>query len=183
MIDRFAGSSEQVMSIPRANADPEDQRLRKAGRQAASPLQIDTQGWLDIFSRVVREIVEDRVLLVAGGVAFYALLSIVPGITALVSLYGLVADATFVNQQISSLQGLVPAESLAIIQGELSRIVEQPRTGLGLTGAASLLVAIWSSNAAVKALFEAMNVAYEEAESLSPSRLPQYSLSSGPVWS
>ncbi len=152
------------------------QKMQRAGRLAGSPWQIDVHGWMDICSRVVREVIEDRVLLVAGGVAFYALLSIVPGITALVSLYGMVADTSLVNEQISRLDNLVPADTLAIVQAELSRLADQPHTGLGITGAVSLIVAIWMANAAVKALFEAMNVAYEEKEARSYVRFSLVSL-------
>ena len=44
----------------------------------------------------------DRVFSVAAGVTFYALLAIFPAIAAFVSLYGLVADATTINQHLGS---------------------------------------------------------------------------------
>ena len=40
----------------------------------------------------IEEISADRLLLIAAGVVFYALLAVVPAITALVSIYGLFAD-------------------------------------------------------------------------------------------
>ena len=59
------------------------------GRSADTPSEIPTQGWKDIIFRVYRGISENRILLVAAGVTFYALLAIFPGIAALISIYGL----------------------------------------------------------------------------------------------
>ena len=49
-------------------------------------------GWWDITKRVWAHIGEHNVSIMAAGVAFYALLSIFPGLTALISLYGLIAN-------------------------------------------------------------------------------------------
>jgi membrane protein len=57
------------------------------GRQASSPTEIPWKGWLDIFWRTTRQVSEDRILAIAGGVVFYGLLALFPAITALVSFY------------------------------------------------------------------------------------------------
>ena len=64
------------------------------GREANTPEEIPPRGWSDIVYRVFWSVSADRVASTAGGVAFFALLSIFPGIAALVSLYGLFADAS-----------------------------------------------------------------------------------------
>ena len=46
------------------------------GRSADTPSEIAAQGWKDIILRVYRGISENRILLVAAGVTFYALLAI-----------------------------------------------------------------------------------------------------------
>jgi membrane protein len=68
------------------------------GRQAASPWRIPWRGWKDILWRVYQKMNDDRLLAVAGGVVFYALLALFPAITAFVSLYGLVADASTIDR-------------------------------------------------------------------------------------
>ena len=47
---------------------------------AEGPSEIPARGWKDILLRVYHGISEDRILLVATGVTFYALLAIFPGI-------------------------------------------------------------------------------------------------------
>jgi membrane protein len=56
---------------------------RGRGRLATTPSEIPAAGWKDILSRVYRRITECRVIAVAAGVTFYALLAIFPAIAAL----------------------------------------------------------------------------------------------------
>ena len=95
----------------------------------------------------------------------------VPAMTALVSIYGFFADPAALNRHLDLLQGLVPPEGLDVIREQLGRLTEAGQTGLGLASIASIAVALWSANAGMKALFEAMNVAYNEEEKRSFVRL------------
>ena len=64
----------------------------RRGRHASQVREIPSRGWRDILWRTWTEIGNDHVLLVAAGVTFYALLAMVPALTALVSIYGFFAD-------------------------------------------------------------------------------------------
>ena len=55
------------------------------GRSATAPQEIPAKGWKDILWRVWGEIQKDRILAVAAGVTFYALLALFPAIAAFVS--------------------------------------------------------------------------------------------------
>lgn len=137
---------------------------QERGRKAANPRQIPAAGWKDIFRRVVSEINEDRLMLVAAGVTYYTLLALVPALTAIVSLYGLFNDPATVNQQVGLLQGLLPAGGLQIVEDQLTRLTASGRTTLNFTLIVSLIIAIWSASAGVNALFDAMNIVYDEKE-------------------
>ena len=78
------------------------------GRQASAPWQIPWSGWKDIFWRTYGQIGEDRLLAVAAGVVFYGLLALFPAVTAFVSLYGLFAKASTINEHLSLVSGLMP---------------------------------------------------------------------------
>jgi len=54
--------------------------------------------------------------------------------------------------------------ALEIVGDQVKRIAAKPSGTLGLTFFSSLLVSIWSANAAMKAMFDALNVVYEEDE-------------------
>jgi len=103
-------------------------------------------------------------MLLAAGVSYYALLALFPALAALVSLFGLVADPASIQQQLSNLQGVVPEEALQIIGDQISRIQAQGGRTLSLYFFIGLAVSLWSANAGVKSVFDALNIVYEEPE-------------------
>jgi membrane protein len=104
------------------NGDPDSR-----GREATQPTQIPVKGWRDVLLRVKDEISNDTLTLVAAGVAFYAFLSLFPAITALLSIYGLVADPSQIEHQMGSLQGTVPSSAMQIIQKQMHAIASGSR--------------------------------------------------------
>ena len=134
------------------------------GRSAVRPGQIPFKGWKDIFWRVLFSFFGDRLPQVAGGIAFFLLLSIFPGIAAFVSLYGLFADVSTVGEQLQSMAGVLPNDVLVIIGDQMTRIAGSKKEGLGLAFIGSLLIALWSAMTGVKVLFQGLNVAYHETE-------------------
>jgi membrane protein len=140
------------------------EREAHRGRKADTPSEISAKGWKDIVLRLYREFNHDRLLLVAAGVTFYAILALFPAIAALVSIYGLVADPISINQHLNDLRGVLPDGALDIIGGQVKRLTEKGSGTLGLTAAISILISLWSANGGVKAIFDALNIAYEEDE-------------------
>jgi membrane protein len=117
-----------------------------------------------VLWRTWSSISNDRVTLIAAGVTYYILLSLVPTLAAFVSLYGLFSDPATVNEHVSGLAVIVPEGGMAIIDQQLTRLSSQGGTTLGWALAVSLGIALWSASNGVKAMFEAMNVAYGEKE-------------------
>jgi membrane protein len=106
---------------------------------------------------------EDNLGILAAGVAFYALLSIFPGLTALVSLYGLIANPLDIQQLVNSAAAVLPQDALAILNDEMAKLL-LARSKLGWGLAVSLLFALWTTNYGTASLISALNVAYEEQE-------------------
>ena len=134
------------------------------GRAADHPGEIPSPGWWDIATRVYLEFNKDRVLSVAAGVTFYTLLSLFPAIAALVTCYGLVADVNTINVHLATLHGVLPESAIDIIGEQVKRIATKGSGTLGFTFFTSLTLSLWSANAAMKAMFDALNVVYEEEE-------------------
>lgn len=134
------------------------------GRKASTPTEIPAKGWKDVLYRVYLEFQKDRVLSVAAGVTFYTLLAIFPAVAALVSLYGLFTDPSTINDHLSLLQGVMPSGALEIIGDQVKRITAKGGTTLGITFFTSLAISLWSANAGMKAMFDALNIVYEEEE-------------------
>jgi membrane protein len=134
------------------------------GHDASTPSQIPARGWLDIFKRLFWSFNDDRIMLIAGGVTFYLLLALFPALAAFVSTYGFFADPATVTQHIALLDDLVPVDGLQIIHDHLDSLTSQDPGALGFGILLGLLVAFWSANNGVKAIFEALNIAYGEKE-------------------
>ena len=134
------------------------------GRHADSPTEIPPTGWKDIIWRLYHEINDDRTFLVAAGVTYYMLLALVPALSVFVSLYGLFNDRSTVGQHLNLLMGVLPSGGIDILKDQLARLTSTPNSTLSLTLVLSLVVALWSASSGIKALFDAMNIAYDETE-------------------
>ncbi|UYW24782.1 YihY/virulence factor BrkB family protein [Methylorubrum extorquens] len=153
---------------PEAHEGPAAERVAETeadrGRKAEGPTEIPAKGWWDIGKRVFQEFGNDRVLLVAAGVTFYAILALFPAIGALVSIYGLIADPGTINDQLTSLQSILPSGALDIVGEQVKRIAAKGGGTLGFTAAFGILLSIWSANGGMKAIFDALNIVYDEKE-------------------
>ncbi len=138
------------------------------GRQADTPEDIPPQGWSDILWRVFWSVSEDRILSTSGSVAFFSLLAVFPGIAAIVSLYGLFADASTIGKHLSLLSGFLPNGVIQLIAEAL--IFRHGNEALGLAFIVGLLIALVSANSGMAALFDALNVVYKEREKRSLAR-------------
>jgi membrane protein len=146
------------------------------GRFSGSPLQIPSAGWKDILWRTYVRTGEDRLLAIAAGVVFFGLLAVFPAITALVSCYGLFANPSTIGANLQTLALMLPEGSFQIVQDQITRVLDKGGTALGATFLFGLVLAIWSANAGVKAVIDALNVVYEEREKRSFVRLNLLSL-------
>jgi membrane protein len=121
-------------------------------------------GWWTILKNFWAEIDRDNVSIMAAGIAFYALLSIFPGMSALISIYGLVADPAAIENQLNSLAGILPQEALKLLSDQLHALVAAPRDKLSLGLVVSLLLALWSATSGTGAMMQALTIAHEERE-------------------
>ena len=184
--ERLRRSKREPQKAPpgtvRASDEPRALQLKRAvepgrGRRADMPIGIPWRGWKDVFWRTVEEISADRLLLIAGGVVFYGLLATVPAITALVSMYGIFTPASTINAQLSFLADVMPAGAYQLISDQIVRIAGNSDGKLTLAFVLGLGIALWSANAGVKAIFDALNVVYDEDENRGWIKLNAISLS------
>ncbi|UJR83495.1 YihY/virulence factor BrkB family protein [Sandaracinus amylolyticus] len=137
---------------------------RGRGREADRPTEIPAKGWKDVLLRVKKEMKEDRISVVAASVAFWTILAIFPALIALVLLYGLVSDPAEVERQIASMSSALPGDARTLLAEQMHAIVSTPRQGLGIGLVVSLLGALWAASGGMRALIDALNIAYDERE-------------------
>ncbi|GEP12111.1 YihY/virulence factor BrkB family protein [Methylobacterium gnaphalii] len=158
-----------IAQRPSPSHEPEEARAVASteadrGRRAASPKEIPAKGWKDVAMRTYRDVGENRLTLVSAGVTFFALLAIFPAIAALVSIYGLVADAATINENLAALQGIVPSGALDIVGEQVKRLNEKGDATLGFSLIIGIVLSVWSANSGMKHIFDALNIVYNERE-------------------
>jgi len=154
--------SEQAAGAPHSEFEPQ---AIAAGALADKPSDMPARGWKQILKRVYASIGDDRVMAEAASVTYYTLLAIFPAIASLISLYGLIADPSNIGKTLASLQGVVPEGGMTIINDQIKSLISAPHQALGFGFAIGLLTSLWSANAGIKSLFDALNAVYEEKES------------------
>jgi len=134
------------------------------GHNAEKPSQIPKKGWKDIALRVKDRLTKDHVTLVSAGIAFYFFLAIFPAISAALSIYGLVMEPAQVEQQMSQLVNVLPEQAHQMISDVLQQQSEKSESSLGWSLVLSLLISLWSANRGTKAVFEGVNISYDETD-------------------
>jgi membrane protein len=134
------------------------------GRDAASPSDIPAKGWKDILWRVYGNVSDHRILALAAGMTYYSILAIFPALAALVAIYGLFTDPASIAKHLDVVSGFIPGGAAEVAREQLTRVASKGGSTLGFTFAIGLIISLWSANAAMKALFDTLNIVYGEQE-------------------
>jgi membrane protein len=122
--------------------------------------KVPTQ-WSDIFRRTLREISDDHCLGLAAQLAFYFLLALFPAILFLVALAGYLPVKDVLSELVVALSAVAPDELVTLLRGQLEQIAQGRHASLLTLG---IIGAIWSSSAAMVAIIDALNHAYDIIE-------------------
>jgi membrane protein len=141
------------------------------GRDAASPADIPAKGWKDILWRVYGNVSDHRILALAAGMTYYSILAIFPALAALVAIYGLFTEPASIAKHLDEVSGFIPGGAAEVAREQLTRVASKGGSTLGFTFAMGLIISLWSANAAMKALFDTLNIVYGEQEKRASSNL------------
>lgn len=134
------------------------------GRTARTPSDIPRRGWWDVARRVFDRLSDANLSMLSAGVAFYAMLAIFPALTAVVTLYALLANPADIQAHFLAVSAFVPTDVTDIIIAQLTALSSREQQALGVNFIGGILVAIWSAHRGVNALVTAVTVAYREEE-------------------
>ncbi len=147
-------------------AGPVPARVAGGPGKIVSPARPEPEArdWKRVAKRVFVSISEDRLLANAAAVTFYGLLAMFPALATLISLYGLVADPHTIQNQLATMRGVMPGGGMQIISDQVHSLISAPTKALGFGAVFGILVAFWSANSGMKAMFDALNAAFEAKE-------------------
>jgi membrane protein len=119
---------------------------------------------MEIARLLYSAIGQHRVVSIAAGVTFFVLLAIFPAIAALVSIYGIFSDPATIRTHLDDLSSFLPGGAIEVVGDQLGRVASGGKTTLGATFLFTLALSLWSANAGMKALFDALNIVYDAEE-------------------
>jgi membrane protein len=134
------------------------------GSDAAWPHLIPVGHWGAILRRVVRHVLDDRLMVLSAGISFFALLSIAPMLVTAVSVYGAVTTPEEALEQLSGVARSLPTDLEPLVAEQLTTVTAASTRVLTLRGLTGLVVALWTATTAATYLIDALTLAYHETE-------------------
>lgn len=114
----------------------------------------------EIAKRTIAEFMADDVLGLAAQLAYYFLFALAPAIVCVLALTSYLPFSS-IQDLIAALSGFAPPDVVQILRDQLANIAQGEHTGALTFG---LLVALWSSSAAMVGIIGALNRAYDIEE-------------------
>lgn len=119
-------------------------------------------GLVDLARRVRQANTDDRVPLVAAGVAFYSFVALVPTVFVLLSVYGFVADPADVRHLVRDTLSAAPAEVRRLVLAQLNERLHATATSVSIRAIVGGLLAVWAASGAIARLIEAVSIAVDQ---------------------
>jgi membrane protein len=117
--------------------------------------------WREIATRTIRDIGDDHCFSLAAQLAFYFLLALFPALLFVVALIGYLPVDNALAELLQALGTVAPQELVQLLQQQLQQIARGNDASLLTLG---IVGAIWSSSAAMVAIIDALNRAYDVSE-------------------
>jgi len=122
------------------------------------------RGYWDALKASFAHVGENNLALISAGVAFFSMLSLFPGLAALIAVLGLISDPVVVIAQLEEMRPFMPNDVYEILNGQVVSLVTTSSDKLGWAGVLSLILALWSARAGVGAMITGLNSVYKEKD-------------------
>jgi membrane protein len=120
--------------------------------------------WRETIKRVAIREVQDDLDILAGGVALFAILSLMPALATVISIYSLISSPADIASQVAPLGRVVPPEVVAVATDQLKAAADSPPSDLGLATAFTLALAIFGATGGVRSLIAALNLVHHRPD-------------------
>ena len=115
-------------------------------------------GWGELLKRTAKETRADNGLGLAAQLAYYFFLALFPTLLFLIALAGAFASQELMTRIVDMLGGAAPPDVINIIRDQLISLSQGNQGGIMTFG---VIAALWSSSAAMVAMIDALNKAYD----------------------
>jgi membrane protein len=111
---------------------------------------------------IKREIFSDHILMVASGLAFHAMLAVLPTLAAIAAVWQMVADPAVLDRALKAAEGLVPPAAADLASEFVTSVPEGFGLGLGLL--LNIVFVLWTAQRSASGLISALNIVFDETE-------------------
>jgi membrane protein len=117
--------------------------------------------WSEIVKRTVRETINDNCLGMAAQLAYYFFFALFPTLLFMLAVASYFPVERLIDDMVAMLGGVAPPEAVSIITEQILKISQGEQGGLLTLG---ILIALWSSSAAMTSIIDTLNTAYDIEE-------------------
>ncbi len=148
------------MSEPGASLEKVDAPEPDAPHKPQAPPELQKPTWKYTLRMTMRQFTADQCTDLAAALTYYLVLSLFPGLLAVVSLLGLAGQGEQGTRALLGIvQQLAPGNTVEIIDDVIQQFSNSPAVGFGL--AVGIIGALWTASGYVGAFARAMNRIYE----------------------
>ncbi|MBP9755703.1 MAG: YihY/virulence factor BrkB family protein, partial [Phenylobacterium sp.] len=102
------------------------------------------------------------VMLYVGGVSFFVLLAVFPGLAIMVGIYSFFADASQAASQAEALAHLMPPVARSLFENELTRLAHAPLNAVSAQSMLALVIGSYAAHRGFKALLAGLSFIHDE---------------------
>jgi membrane protein len=123
---------------------------------------LSRRDWIAILKRAAKESIDDSVPMTASALAYSSFFAIPSILLLALGLFTLISDAETIRDFVDRLD-FMPAEATQLLGDSLTRLEEQPSSGILIT-LLGFVLALWASTSAMTTYMAALNIAYDRKD-------------------
>lgn len=117
---------------------------------------------LTILGKALSRLWGRDVMLYVGGVSFFVMLAVFPGLAIMVGLYSLLSDPGAAAHQAELMSRLMPAGARSLFQEELTRLSHAPLQAVSTQSGLAVIIGGYASHRGFKALLAGLSFIHDE---------------------
>jgi membrane protein len=157
------GEAARTDLAPRPSAPTPQPERHEPTLDDPGPADLSERDWKAVLVRAVKEAKEDRITDVAAMLAYYAFVAIPALLLVTLGVFTLAAGRQNVTSMMGRLEGVVPPETIDLLEESLSRTLANQGGGVAMV-VIGVLIAVWTATGAMNGLIRGLNVAYDRKE-------------------
>lgn len=145
-----------------AEPSPQPERHERELHDPA-PRDLSKRDWMAIVVRAAKEAKDDGITDIAAALAYYAFVAIPAALLVTLGAFTLFAGQDTVSSMMDKARGVVPPETIGLLEESLTRALENQGGGVVMV-AIGIALALWTSTGAMNGLMRGLNAAYDRKE-------------------